>query len=172
MTHNVGMFVKLHANQVVRCLHEIDLSELAARGVRGVLIDMDNTLTPWRSHSISPEIELWIGKLHELGMSACLVSNAATVKRVRPVADRLEIPYVTRAAKPLARGFRKGMKLLKTTPETTAMVGDQVFTDIYGANRLGIYTILVDPMSSKEALITRMLQRPLERLIGRVPAGK
>lgn len=168
----MDMFVKLHADQVVRHLCDISLNELAARGVRGILIDMDNTLTPWRSHIISPEIELWLGKLRELGMSACLVSNAGTVKRVRPVADRLGIPWVTRAAKPLARGFRRGMKLINTTPETTAMVGDQVFTDIYGANRLGIYTILVDPMTSKEALITRMLQRPLERLIGRVPAGK
>jgi HAD superfamily phosphatase (TIGR01668 family) len=102
-----------------------------------------------------------------------VVTNAASTKRVQPVAEHLGIPWIIRAAKPLPRGYRHAMGLLGTTPATTAMIGDQVFTDILGGNRLGLYTILVDPLpNAREALITRMVQRPLERVVGRVPKGR
>lgn len=163
------MLERLRPHQVARRLVEVNCDEFVARGVRGVILDLDNTLTAWRSVTISPDVERWIGRLRGAGLLACVVSNAATAARVRPVADRLGLPWVTRAAKPFAHGFVRGMRLMGTDPATTAVVGDQVFTDILGGNTLGLFTILVEPVSTREALVTKLLQRPLERLIGRLP---
>lgn len=161
------MFDCIRPNRIVHRLAELSGEELAQQGIRGVILDLDNTLTAWRSVTIATEVELWIGRLRSAGLVACVVSNAATAGRVRPVADRLGLPWVTRAAKPFARGFHRGMHLMGTTIENTAVIGDQLFTDILGGNRLGLFTILVDPVSTREALITKLLQRPLERLVGR-----
>ncbi len=163
------MFDYFRPHRVMKRLVEVDCDELVARGIRGVLLDLDNTLTTWNSTVIAPEVERWIGHLRQTGLAACIVSNAATTRRVRPVAERLGLPWVTRAIKPLHRGFLQGMRLMGTTPDTTVMIGDQLFTDIYGANRLGLQTILVDPVSSREPFHTSILQRPLERLLGRHP---
>lgn len=95
------------------------------------------------------------------------MTNASNAGRVRPIADALDIPWVTRALKPFAGGYRRGMAMLESLPESTAMVGDMLLTDILGANRLGLFTILVDPKSTHEALPARLFQRPLEQLIGR-----
>jgi HAD superfamily phosphatase (TIGR01668 family) len=157
----------LRPHRHVKRLTELDCTALAAQGLRGILLDLDNTLTAWKSTVISPEVARWIEQLRQVGLQACVVSNAATDARVRPVAEHLGLPWVTRAGKPFARGFQRGMYLMNTTPEQTAMIGDQVLTDIYGGNRLGLFTILVEPCSSREALVTRLVQRPLERLIGR-----
>jgi HAD superfamily phosphatase (TIGR01668 family) len=151
-------------------IETLDPGMLAARGVRGVLLDLDNTLTPWKSLHIAPAVTAWVAALAGAGLRACLLSNAATARRVRPVADTLGIPWITRALKPLPFGFRRAMAMLDTTPDTTAIIGDQLFTDVWGGKRLGLFTVLVDPISPHESLFTRMLQRPLERAIGRKPA--
>ena len=161
------MFDQLRPHALARRLTEIDCEALATRGVRGVMLDLDNTLTPWRSLEVPAETREWLERLRRTGLRACLLTNAAGDHRVRPVAESLELPWIVRALKPLPAGFRRAMTLLQTTPETTAMIGDQVFTDIFGGNRLGLYTILVEPLSPREALITKLLQRPLERLVGR-----
>lgn len=163
------MFDRFRPYQVAHRLVELDCNELLAHGIRGVILDLDNTLTAWRSTNVSGEVERWVERLRNAGLLACVVSNAATATRVRPVADRLGLPWVTRAVKPLSTGFLRGMRLMGTSSKETAVVGDQVFTDIFGGNRLGLFTILVDPVSSREAFITKLLQRPLERIVGRIP---
>jgi uncharacterized protein len=147
-------------------LVDIDPVDLAARGMKGVVLDLDNTLAEWRGKEASPAIDLWLGRLRAAGLTACIVSNAATTLRVRRIADRLGLPWVTRAVKPLRRAFLRAMYLMKTTPATTAVVGDQLLTDILGGNRLGMYTILVEPLGPREGISTR-LQRPFERMAKR-----
>jgi HAD superfamily phosphatase (TIGR01668 family) len=148
---------------------EIDCAHLVARGIQGVMLDLDNTLAPWRSPAIFPGVEAWMQCVKAHGVRACILTNASNAGRVRPIADALDIPWVIRALKPFAGGYRRGMAMLETLPHATAMVGDMLLTDILGANRLGIYTILVDPKSAREALPARLFQRPLEQLIGRQP---
>jgi len=148
---------------------DIDCARLAAHGIRGVMLDLDNTLAPWRSPAIFPGVAAWIAQAKACGLRACIVTNAGSAARVRPIADSLAIPWVTRALKPLAGGYRRGMALLGTAPDSTAMIGDMLLTDIIGANRLGLFTVLVEPKSAREALPARLVQRPLERLIGRKP---
>jgi hypothetical protein len=161
------MLERLQPNQAVRRLWEVDISVLAGRGVEGVILDLDNTLTPWRSLAVPEEAGAWVRAALATGLRACLVSNAATARRVRPVAEQFGLFWITRALKPLPGGFRRAMAAMSTGPATTAVIGDQMFTDIFGANRLGIFTILVEPMSDREAITTKLIQRPLERLIGR-----
>lgn len=163
------MFDNLRPHRLVQHVAEVDCGELFTQGLRGVIIDLDNTLTAWRSLQVTPEVKTWLSCLQSAGLQACLVSNALSVGRVRPVAEVLRVPWVTRAAKPLPRGFLRGMEMMGTTPDTTAVVGDQLFTDILGGNRLGLFTILVEPLFSEEAWTTSLIQRPLERLVGRLP---
>ena len=157
----------LHPDLLAPRLTDVDIAALVARGVRGVILDLDNTITPWHSAVVLPAVCDWLDVLRQAELHACVVTNAATLRRVQPLAKELNLPWVLRALKPLPGGFRRAMLMMGTTPAETAMIGDQVFTDIYGANRLGLYTILVDPLTPREALITRLLQRPLERLVGR-----
>jgi HAD superfamily phosphatase (TIGR01668 family) len=163
------MHATLRPHWLVAQVSDINCAALAARGVQAVILDLDNTLTPWRSFDIAPAVMAWMAQVKAAGLRACIVSNAATARRVRPVAEELGVPWITRACKPLPGGFHRAMQLLGSTPETTAMIGDQMFTDILGGNRLGLFTILVEPISPHEAWTTSLLQRPLERLLGRVP---
>jgi HAD superfamily phosphatase (TIGR01668 family) len=159
----------LRPHKIIQRLDDLDCRALVEQGVRGVMLDLDNTLTHWHSHHISPAVEAWIGTLWQSGLRACMVTNAGAAHRVRPVADRLGLPWVVRACKPLAGGFQRGMRLLGTAPEETAMIGDMLFTDVLGGNRLGLMTILVEPMSIRESFCARFIHRPLENFIGRVP---
>ncbi|MGH2425704.1 MAG: YqeG family HAD IIIA-type phosphatase, partial [bacterium] len=98
-------------------------------------------------------------------MQACIVSNNFA-GRVRTLAEHLHVPVVIGAVKPTPWAFRKAMKVMGTTPRETALVGDQLFTDILGGNLLGLRTILVDPLSARE-FPTTMLVRRIERLVRR-----
>ncbi len=93
----------------------------------------------------------------------CFVSNNSDL-RVKEIADLVDIPFVAWAKKPRRRSFRKAMALMATKPEQTAVVGDQIFTDILGGNRLGLFTVLVSPISRKEFVGTRLV-RLLEKII-------
>ncbi len=163
------MFHRLRPHRIARHILDIDSHALRQQGIRGVILDLDNTLTAWRSPTVTPEVTAWVRQVQALGMRPCIVSNAFSAHRVRVVAEQLGIPWITRAAKPLSRGFIRGMALIGATPDTTVMIGDQLFTDIWGGNRLGLYTVLVEPISLREAWTTKLLQRPLERVIGRIP---
>ena len=167
----MAMFTRLRPHLLFPRLVDVPHELLLAQGISGVILDLDNTLTPWHTLLISADVERWIARMRQCGLQACIVSNAATGNRVRPVAERLGLPWVTRAAKPLPFGFQRGMQLMDTPPEATAIIGDQLFTDVYGGNALGLLTILVDPLTPRESIVTRLLQRPLERLIGRTAKG-
>ncbi len=163
------MFDSLRPHCLKVNLLELGCRELSERGICGVILDLDNTLTRWRSVEITPEVAGWIAELSQAGIRACILSNSASIRRVQVVAEHLGIPWISRAAKPFPHGYRRAMTLLQSTPATTAIIGDQIFTDILGGNRLGLFTVLVEPLYPYEAWTTSLLQRPLERLIGRLP---
>jgi len=153
----------LRPNVYVDAIGQISLEDLSNRGIKGVIVDLDNTLTEWNKDQIPPEIEGWLRVVREQGFGLCLVSNNAKT-RVARVAECLDIPFVYKAGKPRRRAFRQAMDLLGTEPGSTAVVGDQIFTDVFGGNRLGLYTILVVPISRHEFIGTRMM-RQLEWLV-------
>ena len=144
----------------------LDLSSLHRSGIRGIILDLDNTIANWNETQVHPKARAWIVEARRLGMRLCLASNSVRAGRVLKVARSLEVPALTRAGKPFARAFRRAMAELGTEPHSTCAVGDQVFTDILGANRMGMTTVLVSPLSPRESPHTRLirlLERPLRR---------
>lgn len=144
-------------------VYAISLRELRARGIRGVILDLDNTLVPWGAREAPPELSRWISSGRTEGLRFCIVSNNLGA-RVERLAAALGVPAVTGALKPRRGALRRALGVMGTTPAETALVGDQVFTDILGGNRLGLYTILVRPQGGREFLLTRPV-RWIERLV-------
>jgi HAD superfamily phosphatase (TIGR01668 family) len=144
-------------------IYELEVSYFVNKNITGILIDLDNTLLPWDSYNIGQKQINWVRqfKMHEI--SVCMISNNKA-ERVDRCAKILEIPAVTRPMKPSRNAFLKGLKILGTTPEQTAAIGDQIFTDIFGAKRVGIHAVLVKPLSDKEFFFTKLM-RKLERYV-------
>ncbi len=142
----------------VAAVHEVNLDHLHARGVRGLIIDLDNTLVPSDASEPTSPIRAWVVELRGRGFRACIVSNNFAT-RTRAIGQLLQLPVVARAAKPGPWAFRRAMTLMGTGPAETALIGDQLFTDILGGNLLGMQTVLVDPLSINEFPTTRLVRR-------------
>jgi len=151
-------------HEYVQHISEITPESLQRRGIRALLLDLDNTLTPWRSRQVLPEVEAWVKRMQEAGIALCFVSNTRNMARLRWLSERLNIPYARGAMKPRREMLRRALQKLGVPPEQAAIVGDQLFTDIWGGNRLGIYTIWVHPMHPREFLGTK-ISRLVERWI-------
>ncbi|NMB42043.1 MAG: YqeG family HAD IIIA-type phosphatase [Firmicutes bacterium] len=157
------MWKYLCPKQYVEGIHEINLQWLESKGIKGLILDLDNTLVPWNECTVFPEIEEWIEEIKEIGFRACIVSNNNS-QRGRDLSELFDFPAFWKAVKPRRRAFRKALDLMGVKPSQAAVVGDQVFTDVLGGNRLGLYTILVQPLSRREFLGT-MYVRKVERLV-------
>lgn len=160
----VGM-LKYCPHRLENSILEIAPQDLYAKGIRGVILDLDNTLVRWAREEVSPEIVAWTKKLREAGLDFCLLSNSVLRSRVDRVAKKLGCRNIHGAPKPKAHGFHLAMQTMGTTPSTTCIIGDQMFTDILGGNRVGIFTIMVKPIHKGEFLITRFVHRPSERFL-------
>lgn len=156
------MMRNLYPDEDVASAYEIDYQAFYDKGYRGILFDVDNTLVEHDQPVTIVAIELF-QRLKEIGFETCIISNNRD-ERVKPLADALESEYVYKAGKPSARGYIQGMERMHTTPETTMFVGDQIFTDIWGANRAGVYSILVEQIAKHEE-IQIILKRYLEKII-------
>ncbi|SHE60175.1 hypothetical protein SAMN02745133_00762 [Desulforamulus putei DSM 12395] len=161
------MLSVLYPKAYVPSLFHINLGELKKRGIKAILFDIDNTLIPWDCQHMDPKIETWFRNLCQQGFKVCFVSNN-NESRVSALCRSLQVPGVHKAAKPRRRGLRRALSILGTDTRETALVGDQVFTDVLAGNRLGLYTILVAPLAGKEFIGTR-INRKLEKLVlGRI----
>ncbi|MGI6703401.1 MAG: YqeG family HAD IIIA-type phosphatase [Clostridia bacterium] len=157
------MLERLVPDEYVASVFDIDLEGLKKRGIEGLIIDIDNTLVSWETKTADHRILEWFTKLERMGFRICLLSNN-TKDRVVKFTEAIRIPAVYRAAKPRKRAFVKAMAAMGKTPSTTAVIGDQVFTDILGAKRLGLYAVLVMPVSGREFFTTRFV-RKIERML-------
>ena len=137
----------------------IDYQSWYDRGKRAVLFDIDNTLVRHGAPADEKAVALF-RKLHEIGYKTCLISNNKE-PRVRTFAEQVDSQYLWKAGKPNPRGFETACAMMQVTPEQTLFVGDQLFTDIWGANRAAIDTVLVKPIHPKEE-IQIILKRRLE----------
>lgn len=135
---------------------DISAQDLHDRGFIGVLLDLDNTLLPWKDSSIPDSSRLWIESAKQTGLKLCIVSNTHYPKRLNNIAAELGIECVARALKPRAHGFRKAAGMLGCDLASCAVVGDQLFTDILGGNLAGAFTILVNPMHHREFIGTKV----------------
>jgi HAD superfamily phosphatase (TIGR01668 family) len=165
----------LRPTYLVEAVWDIDLEALHRRGIRGLIIDLDNTIVDWNGTRLRPAVREWIEAARRRGFRMCVTSNALRRGRAAAVAEQLGLRAVLRAGKPLPRAFRRSMGALGTAPTSTCAVGDQVFTDMVGANWLGLTTVLVRPLSRRESPHTRairLLERPLRRRWAAVASGR
>lgn len=142
--------------------YEIDFDRLYKEGYRGLLFDIDNTLVSHGAPADARAKALFV-HLKELGFKCCFLSNNQ-IERVSSFNDVIGEQFIENAHKPSVRNYRKAMKMLGTDTSNTIFIGDQLFTDIYGAKRAGIRNILVKPIHPKEE-IQIVLKRYLEKVV-------
>ncbi len=155
----MNLYPKLYINNVKEITYEI----LQKNNIKGLILDVDNTLIDYYRNM--PEgIKEWCKNLKEQNIKFCIASNSNKKEKIRQVSENLGIPYIYFAKKPLKTGLTKARKTMELEPNEVAVVGDQIFTDILGANRCKMFSILVEPIEEKDILIT-IIKRPIENII-------
>ncbi len=147
-------------NCYVKSVYDIDYETLYKKGYHSIIFDIDNTLLPVNDIKVPEELKCLMEQLKGYGFNVCIVSNNS-LERVLPPAENLGVTYLANAHKPNPIAFSTALKELNSTVEETVMVGDQMLSDIKGANEYGLYSILVDPVDNKYDIKTgtsRVLQ--------------
>ena len=142
--------------------YEIDFEQYYQDGYRAIIFDIDNTLVPHGAPADQRAIALF-KRLHALGYQTMMLSNNKE-PRVKMFCDAVDAEYIYKAGKPNPANYREAMKRMHTDEKNTLFVGDQIFTDVWGANKAGIYSILVKPIHPKEE-IQIVLKRYLEKIV-------
>ena len=135
------------------------------RGIRGVVFDIDNTLAPNGSPQPDARAARYLESLQSRGLKLCILSNNSR-ERVERFCGESGLPFVYKSGKPKKRAFQAALDLMELPPEQTAMVGDQIFTDILGGNRAGLDTVLVLPFDRNEKLFIKfklLMEKPFLR---------
>ena len=127
-------------------------------GIRGLILDVDNTLTTHGSPGIDSGVRRWLAVMREHHIKMTILSNN-TFQRVQPFAQALRLSFVARGAKPLARGFERAAAKLRLAKDEIAVVGDQIFTDVLGGNLWGAKTVLVKPIRPENTHSFRIKRR-------------
>lgn len=134
---------------------------LQQHGLKGLVLDVDETLVPFSMAETSPELRAWLQALHPT-VQVWLVSNNISQNRISRIATSLNLPYILGARKPSRRKLRQAVESMGLPFEQVAMVGDRLFTDVLAGNRLGMFTILVEPMVNPAKLSQRHWLRDAE----------
>lgn len=141
---------------------DITVEDIKNLGVDTLILDVDNTLSTHHSQILTDGLENWLSAVHSAGIKTVIVSNSKR-ERVEPFAKIIEMDFIPMGLKPLPSGFRKAVKLAKSEKKKTAAVGDQIFTDILGANLFGIKSFLLSPILPEPQLRFR-IKRKLEKI--------
>ncbi len=160
------MFGLLRPRAYFDALPAIAPAELAQRGYRALLFDVDNTITTWNSPDIAEDVLGWFGELPQYGLAGCIISNNSAA-RLQPLAARLGIEFLPKARKPLPFGYTRAAAMLGAAKSETLMIGDQLLTDILGANLAGIDAVLLKPISLAREFKWTYVNRRIEKLIWR-----
>jgi uncharacterized protein len=155
----------LTPTQVVKSINDIRPEALKEQGITAIITDLDNTLVPWRRYNITEAVVQWLADLEKAQIKICIASNTMHTSRLRKLSEQLNIPFVDRVRKPNVDGFVRAMQLMKSDLAQTAVVGDQLFTDVLCGNKLGLCTILLRPPLAKEEFISTAILRKVERWI-------
>jgi HAD superfamily phosphatase (TIGR01668 family) len=141
----------------VDSIYDIDLENLKTNNIKALIADLDNTLVPWRSSEIQEKLTNWIATVRDADLKIAIVSNN-TSARVEAMSSQLGVIALSGAIKPRRGAFRNIAAQFNLEPHEVAVVGDQLFTDILGGNRTGMYTILVTPISKHEFIGTKLMR--------------
>lgn len=156
------MFDMFFPDRYVASTYVINFEKLYENGYRGLIFDIDNTLVPHGAPADQRAEELFI-RLKAIGFQCCLISNNQE-PRVKKFNEKIQVDYVYDAHKPSTKNYKKAMEIMGTDKNNTIFIGDQLFTDVWGAKRTGIANILVKPIHPKEE-IQIVLKRYLEKIV-------
>ena len=145
-----------------KSIYHIDYEKLLDAGIKCILFDLDNTCIPYKDKEPNKKLIELFEMLKDMDFKLIIFSNA-TRRRIAPFKKVLNVDCLARAGKPRKRNFLKVLKLFNYELSDVAIVGDQLYKDILGGNRIGIKTILVNPMSLDDMIITKYIFRPLEK---------
>lgn len=156
------MLERFYPDDWLDSAYSIDYEGLYAEGYRGLIFDIDNTLVPHGAPADVRAVELF-KRLREIGFACCLLSNNKE-PRVKMFNQAIGVSYIFKAGKPGRAGYEAAMKKMGTERAQTVFIGDQLFTDVWGAKRTGIRSLLVKPINPKEE-IQIVLKRRLEWIV-------
>lgn len=151
-----------YPDEYLDSIYAIHFDQLKKEGYKGALFDIDNTLVPHGAPA-DEKAKKFFAHLRELGIAYCVISNNQ-LERVKSFADAVGALYIENAHKPSVKNYKRAMQMLGCTTEDAIFIGDQIFTDIYGAKKAGMRTILVKPIHPKEE-IQIVLKRYLEKIV-------
>ncbi|MDW2798998.1 YqeG family HAD IIIA-type phosphatase [Clostridium boliviensis] len=157
------MLQRFYPDEDVNSTYEIPFEEFYKKGIRGVIFDVDNTLVPHGAPADNRAKKLF-STLHQMGMETCLLSNNKEPRVAAFARDAGSLKYIYKGRKPGIRGYQQAMRLMGTDISNTIFVGDQLFTDVFGAKRAGIHSIFVKRIHPKEEIQIRM-KRALESVV-------
>ena len=146
-------------------IQEITIEFLIKNKIKALILDVDNTLIDY-DKNLTEETIKWAKDLQGQGIKMYILSNTNKQDKVEMVAKKLEIPYEHFAKKPSKKGFIRVKNILNIKEENIGVVGDQIFTDVFGGNRSKMFTILVDPVTKKDYWYTAW-KRPIENIFKR-----
>ena len=144
-------------------ISDINSEYIKQNNIKGFILDVDNTLIDYYKN-MNEETIHWVEEMKKNGIKMCILSNSNKHKKVKEVAQKLDMEYSYFAMKPLRNGFKKAQRMLGLESSEIAVVGDQIFTDVIGANRMKMHSILVDPIEEKDIFVP-LIKRPIENYI-------
>lgn len=157
------MIKKLYPTKAINSIYDLPVEALKQEGKKGIIFDIDNTLAPYDEAEPTEQMIMFFEKLQKEGFKITLVSNN-TEDRVVKFNERLKVLALHKAQKPSRKNLRKAVTLMGCEINEAVMVGDQIFTDVYGGNRVGLQTYLVQPISDRDEWQTKV-KRGLERQV-------
>ncbi len=156
------MFDAFRPERTADSVYSVDFSQEYASGIRGLVLDIDNTLVP-QDAPADERAETLVRNLKQMGFRVCLISNNG-LKRVKSFADAVGASFIHKARKPAKKAYYRAMEALSTGPDDTLFIGDQLFTDVLGAKRAGLKHLLVQPIDPKTdtpfVRVKRIFERP------------
>lgn len=144
-----------------------DVPLTALGGARVLLLDADNTLSPWRGAVPDPAAARWVESAKAAGFRLCIASNS-DAERLRPLEEALGIPAFPRAGKPLPSGLRRIAQEMGAAPDACALIGDQLLTDVLAARLAGMRAVLLEPLDPSREFTGTRVNRVLERILLRI----
>ncbi len=142
---------------------DITIEFTKKNNLKGLILDVDNTLIDY-NQNLDEKIIKWCKELKDENIKICILSNTNKIEKVTKVANALDLKFYYFAKKPLKFGFKKAQKYLNIDAKNIGVVGDQIFTDVIGSNRMKMFPILVKPLAEKDIWVTRF-KRPIENLV-------
>ena len=165
------MIEKFKPSIYSKSIFTINYNKLKKQNIKCIIFDLDNTIAPVNEHNPNQKVKDLIEKIKSLGFNIILASNSRK-KRVAPFGEQLGIDYIYFSLKPTSRCYKKVIRAYNYKSKEVAEIGDQLVTDVFGANKIGIVSILVDPISKIDGKSTKYFNRKIEKIVKKRLAKK